>query len=93
MLRISITSSSENAVRFQLEGKLIGPWVDELRQLSNDALSHNKMVTLDLKKLWFMDLRGAELLRSLQQRQVSQTNCSQFISQQLKETSSEDRNV
>jgi hypothetical protein len=93
VLRISITSSSDNAVRFQLEGKLIGPWVDELRQLSNDALSRNKMVTLDLKKLWFMDLRGAELLRSLQQRQVSQTNCSQFISQQLKETSSEDRNV
>ena len=92
MLRISIISSSDNAVRFQLEGKLIGPWVDELRQLSNDALSQNKMVTLDLKKLWFMDLRGAELLRNLQQRQVPQTNCSQFISQQLKETSNDDRN-
>jgi len=92
VLRISIISSSDNAVRFQLEGKLIGPWVDELRQLSNDALSQNKMVTLDLKKLWFMDLRGAELLRNLQQRQVPQTNCSQFISQQLKETSNDDRN-
>lgn len=92
MLRISVTSNSDDAIHFQLEGKLIGPWVDELRQLSNDALSHNKRVTLDLKKLWFMDLRGAELLRNLQQRQVPQTNCSQFISQQLKETSSDDRN-
>lgn len=93
MLRISITSSPDNAVRLQLEGKLIGPWVDELRQLSNDAPSHDRMVTLDLKKLWFMDLRGAELLRSLQQRQVPQINCSQFIGQQLTETSSDDRNV
>ena len=83
MLRISVTSDSEVSIHFQLEGKLIGPWVDELRQLSNTALSENKTVTLDLKKLWFADLAGAGLLRDLHQRQVSQINCSQFITQQL----------
>jgi hypothetical protein len=93
MLKISVTSDSDAAIHFQLEGKLIGPWVEELRQLSNDALSRNKTVTLDLEKLWFMDLRGAELLRYLRQRQVPQTNCSKFISQQLKETSSDDFNI
>jgi RNA polymerase sigma-70 factor (ECF subfamily) len=66
-----------------LEGKLIGPWVEELRQLSNTALLGNKTVTLDLEKLWFADLAGAGLLRDLHQRQVSQINCSQFITQQL----------
>jgi RNA polymerase sigma-70 factor (ECF subfamily) len=83
VLRISVTSDSDVSIDFQLEGKLIGPWVEELRQLSNTALLGNKTVTLDLKKLWFTDLEGAGLLRELHQRQVSQINCSQFITQQL----------
>jgi RNA polymerase sigma-70 factor (ECF subfamily) len=83
VLRISVTSDSEVSIHFQLEGKLIGPWVEELRQLSNTALLGNKTVTLDLKKLWFTDLAGAGLLRDLHRRQVSQINCSQFITQQL----------
>jgi RNA polymerase sigma-70 factor, ECF subfamily len=83
VLRISVTSDSEVSIHFQLEGKLIGPWVEELRQLSDTALLRNKTITLDLKKLWFTDLEGAGLLRDLHQRQVSQINCSQFIAQQL----------
>ena len=83
MLRISVTSDSEVSIHFQLEGKLIGPWVEELRQLSNTALLGNKTVTLDLNKLWFADLAGAGLLRDLHRRKVSQINCSQFITQQL----------
>lgn len=83
MLRISVTSDSDVSIHFQLEGKLIGPWVEELRQLSDTALLRNKTITLDLKKLWFTDLEGAGLLRELHQRQVSQINCSQFITQQL----------
>lgn len=93
MLRISVTSDSDEAIHIQLEGKLIGPWVEELRLLSNDALRQKKIVTLDLEKLWFMDLDGARLLRDLKRRQVPQTNCSHFIGQQLKETSSDDRNI
>jgi hypothetical protein len=92
VLRISVTSDSAVSIHFQLEGKLIGPWVEELRQLSNTALLGNKTITLDLKKLWFTDLEGAGLLRELHQRQVSQINCSNsspnncspFISRQWK---------
>jgi RNA polymerase sigma-70 factor (ECF subfamily) len=83
VLRISVTSDSDVSIHFLLEGKLIGPWVEELRQLSNTALLGKKTITLDLKKLWFTDLEGAGLLRDLHQRQVSQINCSQFITQQL----------
>jgi len=83
VLRISVTSDSDVSIHFQLEGKLIGPWVEELRQLSDTALLRNKTITLDLNKLWFTDLEGAGLLRDLHQRQVSQINCSQFITQQL----------
>ena len=85
MLKISIISDSDQAIQFQLEGKLVGPWVEELQRLSDEALSHQKAVRLDLEKVWFVDPRGVTLLRDLARRKVSQANCSQFVSQQLKE--------
>lgn len=85
MLKISVTNGLNEHIEFQLEGKLVGPWVDELRRLSDAALSEKKNVSLDLKKVWFVDLQGVALLRDLAEKNVSQLNCSQFISQQLKE--------
>ena len=85
MLKISIINDSDQAIELQLEGKLVGPWVEELRKLSDEALSLQKNVSLDLAKVWFVDSRGVTLLRDLAKRQVSELNCSQFVSQQLKE--------
>jgi ABC-type transporter Mla MlaB component len=85
VLKISIISDSDQAIALQLEGKLVGPWVEELRKLSDEALSLQKNVSLDLERLWFVDSRGITLLRDLAKRQVSELNCSQFVSQQLKE--------
>jgi ABC-type transporter Mla MlaB component len=85
VLKISIISDSDQAIQFQLEGNLAGPWVEELRSLSDEALSQQKTVSLDLEKVRFVDPHGVSLLRDLARRQVSQVNCSQFVSQQLKE--------
>jgi hypothetical protein len=86
VLKISVIGDSDKAIEFALEGKLVGPWVDELGRLSHDALSQNKSLILDLEKVWFVDARGAALLRDLAGRHVSQNNCSQFVSQLVKET-------
>jgi ABC-type transporter Mla MlaB component len=85
VLRISIIDDSEQSVRLVLEGRLVGPWVIELRKQSEQALSEAKNVTLDLGKVWFVDASGAALLRELADRQVEQVNCSIFISQQVRE--------
>jgi ABC-type transporter Mla MlaB component len=85
VLKISIISDSDQAIELQLEGNLVGPWVEELRKLSHEALSLQKNVSLDLERVRFVDSRGVTLLRDLARRQVSQLNCSQFVSQQLKE--------
>jgi len=85
VLKISIINDSDQAIELQLEGKLVGPWVEELRKLSDEALSQRNNVSLDLEKVWFVDSRGVSLLRDLAKRQVSELNCSQFVSQQLKE--------
>ncbi len=86
MLKISVTNESNEATQFQLEGRLVGPWVEELRRLSDEALARQQVVSLDLEKVWFIDAQGIALLQNLGRKRVAQFNCSQFISQQLKET-------
>lgn len=85
MLRISIIHRGDEGIQFQLEGRLIGPWVEELRRLSELALSQQKTVSLDLQEVWFVDLEGVDLLRDLASKHVTQINCTPFVSQQLKE--------
>jgi ABC-type transporter Mla MlaB component len=85
VLRISVITESDGITQLQIEGWLVGPWVDELRRLSDSALAESKSVTLDLEKLLFVDSDGVALLRELSSRGVAQLNCSPFIQQQLKE--------
>ena len=83
MLKISVTSESSQATTFRLEGKLVGPWVEELRRLSDAALARSEAVSLDLERVWFVDSQGIALLKDLAKQKVAQLNCSQFICQQL----------
>ena len=85
MLRISVGRDSGQAIQFQLEGNLAGPWVEELRSLADQALSQKKAVSLDLEGVRFVDVQGVALLREFSQRRISQVNCSQFVIQQMKE--------
>ena len=85
MLRISVASDSSQAIQFQLEGNLAGPWVEELRRLADDALSQEKAVSIDLSGVRFVDTQGVALLREFSRRRISQVNCSQFVIQQMKE--------
>jgi len=49
VLRISVISDSDHAIQLQLEGKVVGPWVEEERWLGDEALSQEKALTLDLR--------------------------------------------
>jgi ABC-type transporter Mla MlaB component len=86
VLRISINTNSDKSIRLSVEGWLVGPWVEELRHQSEQALAESQKVALDLEKLLFVDPHGAALLKQLAERQVEHLNCSTFISQQLGET-------
>jgi len=85
VLRISIINDSDQVIAYQLEGRLVGPWVDELRRLGDEAFAQEKTLTLDLEGVRFADHNGIALLQELSQRHVSQVNCSQFLIQQMKE--------
>jgi len=86
VLRISADNSNGNELRFQLEGKLVGPWIEELRRVTEQALADGRTVSLDLERVRFIDFQGVVLLRTLIAKKVRPLNCSPFISQQLQET-------
>jgi ABC-type transporter Mla MlaB component len=85
VLRISIISDSDQVIACHLEGRLAGPWVDELRRIGDEAFAQKKTLTLDLEGVRFADHHGIALLQEFSRLQVSQLNYSQFLIQQMKE--------
>ncbi|MGE5194474.1 MAG: hypothetical protein ACM3U2_18445 [Deltaproteobacteria bacterium] len=82
MLRI--THSEQNAWdrTVKLEGKLLRPWVDEVRSLFIAGES-GTLPRLDLSCLRFADRDGTELLRQLLAQGVRITSCSPFVAELL----------
>ena len=84
MLRIECTESADNGVTLKLEGRVIGPWVEEVRRISEKILASGVMLTLDLSGVSFVDREGVILLRSLRGRQAIFVHSSVFVVEQLK---------
>ena len=97
MLKISQPTlrDSRDGIVFKVEGQVIGQWVDELRRVCDEALAahngHGDELVLDLEGLSFLDAAGFALFRELAARNVSFTNCSVFIAEQLKEVTNDGR--
>ena len=66
MLRISKRPSGGegDGLALALEGRLVGPWVDELQRVVDEA-SDRQGLTVDLRGLEFADGAGVSLLRAL----------------------------
>ena len=66
MLRITIHDSARE-LRIKLEGKLSGPWVEELRQCWRTASSTTagRTTSLDLSEVDFVDAEGQSLLSEM----------------------------
>jgi ABC-type transporter Mla MlaB component len=84
MLRITENETEGGrGLTYQLEGRLVGPWVQETQLLCEAALRSRESVTLDLAGVSFIDREGIALLRNLQSRNVHISNCSGFIAELL----------
>jgi ABC-type transporter Mla MlaB component len=84
MLRISGAESDEPAVTLRLEGQIVGPWVEVLRETTEQLLNQGRLLTLDVSEAMFADRNGVALLLDLCRRSVSIRGCSPFLSEQLK---------
>lgn len=77
MLKVTQTNSHGGAI-VKLEGKLLQPWVDEVRTLFPPAAG-DSLPRLDLSALTFVDAVGTELLRQLLRQGVAIESCSPFV--------------
>jgi hypothetical protein len=85
MLRISIRENPGH-LSLILEGRLVGPWVDELQRVCEEhgAPTRERTLTVDLCGVTAMDTRGQALLDILLQRGAA-LRCSDVMNQYLVE--------
>jgi anti-anti-sigma regulatory factor len=86
MLKISESGRRERNITLCLEGRLIGPWVEELRQTCEPLLAAKSPLALDLDEVTFADESGVELLSKLKSRGARLINSTPFLEEQLKRT-------
>jgi anti-anti-sigma regulatory factor len=70
----------ENTIRtLKLQGKLRGPWVDELRAVCVAAASPSVLLRLDLAAVTFVDAAGVDCLRELMKEGIPVVASSGFV--------------
>jgi hypothetical protein len=83
VLRISLEQDQGN-LSLVVEGRLVGPWVDELRRVSVKHISGSSPLLIDLCGVTAMDARGQTLLNELRQDGAT-LRCSDVMNQYLVE--------
>lgn len=84
MLKVVPARSGPGTATLILEGRLVGPWVEELRRSCEESLRAHDGLTLDLGAVTFVDRGGLALLRSLADRDVHLERCSPFVAEQIR---------
>jgi hypothetical protein len=84
MLRIVALERPGDGPTLSLEGRVIGPWVDELRRACEGVLATGAALTVDLAEVTFVERDGVRLLKDLAASGVAILNCPAFVTEQLK---------
>src|SRR5262249_20406055 len=83
MLKISEAQLANRTATLKLEGRVIGPWVEELRQICEKLLTEGRALMLDLSNVSYVDSDGVLALTSYKARGVKLRNFSSFVEQQI----------
>jgi anti-anti-sigma regulatory factor len=84
MLRLTRIAGSHPTPTIKLEGKLLEPWVDEVRQACAAGMDSSSRLSLDLSALTFVDAAGEGLLRDLIGRGIAVVACSGYVAELLR---------
>lgn len=83
MLRIT-SSTKDGTAWLKIEGKLVGPWVDECRAACAQNNRSGRRLSLDLSEITFVDADGVRLLRELVEQGVEIPVRSSFVAELLR---------
>jgi hypothetical protein len=84
MLRITVVESSRSAVSLRVEGRITGPWVEELRTACDVHTSPDEVqLSLELADVSFVDGPGIALLKELRTRGVGLLRATPYLAEQL----------
>jgi anti-anti-sigma regulatory factor len=85
MLKITREQLEDRMAVLHLEGRLVGPWVDYLRDICENILRARLNLTVDLQHVSFADRSGVRLLLRLQQQPNAKlSHCPSLIEQQMR---------
>ncbi len=79
MLRITRVEKASAETLLIVEGRLVGPWVAELKNAVIGADTEPEHVTIDLSAVSFVDARGLKLLHQLMAQGVVLHTVSPFV--------------
>ena len=84
MLRITRLMGTHLTQTIRLEGKLLRPWVDEVRKACISGTDPARRTSLDLSALTFVDAAGEGLLRELIGQGIEVLTCSSYVAELLR---------
>lgn len=84
MLKISPGKPARKTITLRLEGRIVGPWVEELQNVCEPLVNNDCHLTLDLAEVVFVDEKGVTVLSGLSHRGTHLINASPFVAEQLK---------
>ena len=84
MLRITRLMGTHLTQTIRVEGKLLRPWVDEVRKACVSGTDPARRTSLDLSALTFVDAAGERLLRDLISRGIKVVACSSYVAELLR---------
>ena len=83
MLRIEVKEKRGERVTVHLEGRMVGPWVDEVRLTCEPFLTNGHALVLDFSRVSFVDRAGVALCRRLKRGHAALQHCSPFVKEQI----------
>jgi hypothetical protein len=84
MIRLTRIAGPRATQTIKLEGKLLEPWVDEVRKSCASGALPTGRTSLDLSTLTFVDAAGVGLLRELIDRGIEVVVCSSYVAELLR---------
>jgi len=89
MLRITVVESSANAVTLRVEGRIAGPWLEELRRTCDaHRVNDSVQLQLELEDAGFVDAAGVAYLKELQAQGAGLIHISPFLMELFRSDSS-----